>query len=146
MATKKIKVLRVVSRKDRFRRAGLEFGAYPKNVPLDTLSPEQLAAIKGDPNLVVVEAEVVIDENGNVVEAPKEQLVDAEQRLREWATELNEQANALTVREGQVKDREDAVAAAEAALAERESALAAKEKASADQATAANAGKRNGAK
>lgn len=150
MATKKVKVLRVVSRKDKFRRAGFEFGTDAKNLPLDTLSAEQLAAIQGDANLVVVEAEVVIDEDGNVVETPQAAqvpqavLTDAEARLREWATELNAQANALTDREDQVKAREEAVAAAEAALAEREAVLAAKEAAlaqAAGQAVAKAAGK-----
>ncbi|WP_316154723.1 HI1506-related protein [Cupriavidus sp. BIC8F] len=153
MATKKVKVLRVVSRKDKFRRAGFEFSADPQNLPLDTLSADQLAAIKGDPSLVAIEAEVVIDEEGNVVEAPQGEGTDAEPsqaeiaqakaHLQEWANELNKHANELTVREDQVKAREEALAAAEAALTDREAGVAARE-AAADQAAGQGAAKTAG--
>ncbi|WP_420996236.1 hypothetical protein ACKI2N_002540 [Cupriavidus sp. 30B13] len=127
MATRKVKVLRVVSRKDRFRRAGHEFGTEPKDLPLDTLSAQQQAALKGDPNLVVVETEVVIDDDGNVVRDVPAALDDAEERLREWATELNGRANDLKVREDQVAAREKDVEAAEVTLAAREATVVERE-------------------
>ncbi|NSX04808.1 HI1506-related protein [Cupriavidus gilardii] len=142
MATKNVKVLRVVSRKHTFRRAGFEFGAEPKNIPLEQLSAAQLAAIKGDPSLVAVEAEVVIGEDGSVVDVPQATIDGAEARLRQWAAELNDRANDLDMRESEIKDREEAVAAAERAVADREAALVAKEAASGQTGTPAKA--RNG--
>ncbi|WP_416053126.1 hypothetical protein [Cupriavidus basilensis] len=143
MATKKVKVLRVVSRKDSFRRAGHEFGAEPKNLPLDTLHQDHVSAIKGDPNLVAVEVEVTIDEDGNVVEVSQDTDRDeAKSALLNWASELGERDNALTVRENAVKSREDAVSAAEAALVEREAGLAAREAAAGQAAAKANTAKK----
>lgn len=54
----KIKVLRVVARTDSFRRAGFQFSAEPKDIPMDTLSKQQLAAIVADGLLVATEIEV----------------------------------------------------------------------------------------
>lgn len=147
MATKKVKVLRVVARKDKFRRAGFEFGSDPKNIPLDTLHHHQLSAIKGDPNLVSVEAEVVIDEDGREVLDPTvlaDQVGEAEARLREWAVELNDRENALTVREAELDNRAQSLDGREADLAERESKIKSREEAmaSADAAASASAAKK----
>lgn len=54
----KIKVLRVVARTESFRRAGFQFSADPKDIPMDTLSKQQLAAIVADRTLVATEIEV----------------------------------------------------------------------------------------
>lgn len=54
----KIKVLRVVARKESFRRAGHQFGAEPVDIPLDQLDKRQLAAIVADPELIATELEV----------------------------------------------------------------------------------------
>ena len=58
----KIKVLRVVARTDSFRRAGFQFSAEPKDIPMDALSKVQLAAIVADGALVATEIEVDEDD------------------------------------------------------------------------------------
>lgn len=58
----KIKVLRVVARKESFRRAGHQFGAEPVVIPMDQLDKRQLAAIVADPELVATELEVDAEE------------------------------------------------------------------------------------
>lgn len=58
----KIKVLRVVARTDSFRRAGFQFSANPKDIPMDALSKVQLAAIVADGALVATEIEVDEDD------------------------------------------------------------------------------------
>lgn len=54
----KIKVLRVVARKDSFRRAGFQFGSDAVHIPMDQLSKAQLNAIVQDRQLVATELEV----------------------------------------------------------------------------------------
>jgi hypothetical protein len=53
-----MKSLKVISRKDGFRRAGYVFGAVPVEIPLDVLSAEQIEALKAEPQLIVVETDV----------------------------------------------------------------------------------------
>ncbi|MNV51741.1 hypothetical protein D3C71_1437980 [compost metagenome] len=61
----KIKVLRVVARKESFRRAGYQFGANAVDIPMDDLNGAQgkkkLEAILADPALVATELEVEAD-------------------------------------------------------------------------------------
>lgn len=54
----KIKALRVVSRKEGFRRAGRAFGAEPVEIPLSDLKKGEIEALKGEPMLVVTEVEI----------------------------------------------------------------------------------------
>lgn len=49
------KKLQVVARTEGFRRAGFVFGAEPKILIVDELKEEQIAALKTEPNLIVVE-------------------------------------------------------------------------------------------
>lgn len=58
MSGNKIKVLRVVAKRDSFRRAGVEFSAEPKDLPLETLSEDARQAILADPSLVAHEVEI----------------------------------------------------------------------------------------
>lgn len=53
-------VLRVVAKRDGFRRAGFEFGSAPKEIPLADLTQEQLKALKAEPMLVCVETEAAV--------------------------------------------------------------------------------------
>ncbi|WP_423197446.1 hypothetical protein DFLDMN_001063 [Cupriavidus sp. H19C3] len=131
MATK-VKVLRVVSRTDRFRRAGHEFGAEPKIIPVESLSEDQLTALKGESNLVVVEVEVLMDDAGNMQEVGPAGIDDAHKLLQEWAEELNARHNELQVREDAVKKAEASVKKADDALTDREDAVAKREQAIAD--------------
>lgn len=56
----KQKVLRVVARREGFRRAGFAFGAEPTDIPLDQLKKEQIAALKDEPQLLVTETEIEV--------------------------------------------------------------------------------------
>mgnify|MGYP000977604019 CR=1 FL=1 len=62
-AAKKAKTvpgIRVVSRPDSFRRAGFGFTSSPKDIAVADLSEEQLALIRGEPKLVVVDIDMEI--------------------------------------------------------------------------------------
>lgn len=54
---KKVPVLRVQAKAARFRRAGLTFGREEQVIALDKLTDEQVAAIKAEPMLAVIEDE-----------------------------------------------------------------------------------------
>ncbi|MBK1614993.1 hypothetical protein CKO44_16105 [Rubrivivax gelatinosus] len=54
----KIKGLRIVSRKEGFRRAGRAFGAEPVEIPLSDLKKAEIEALKDEPMLVVTETEI----------------------------------------------------------------------------------------
>lgn len=47
--------IRITSKKDGFRRAGMEHSSTPKEYPNDRFTPEQLAALKAESMLVVEE-------------------------------------------------------------------------------------------
>jgi hypothetical protein len=53
----KTAVLQIHSKRPSFRRAGMQFGSEPVIVPVKSLKPEQIEALKAEPNLVVVEGE-----------------------------------------------------------------------------------------
>jgi len=65
-----IRVLRVIARREGFRRAGLVFGASPREVAFDALTVAQRAAIEGDPMLLATEVEIAAA--GNQAEVPPE--------------------------------------------------------------------------
>jgi hypothetical protein len=54
----KVPAIRVVSRPDNFRRAGIAFSSSPVDLKLSDLTEEQIAAIRGERNLVVLDCEV----------------------------------------------------------------------------------------
>ncbi len=56
--SKKRAALRISSKADGFRRAGLAFTREPIDVPLENLTKEQIAALKAEPMLVVAEVEI----------------------------------------------------------------------------------------
>jgi len=66
-----IRVLRVIARREGFRRAGLVFGSSPREVALDALTVAQRTAIEGDPMLLATEVEVAAAA-GNQAEVPPE--------------------------------------------------------------------------
>lgn len=51
------KVLRITAKRDGFRRAGIAHPAQPTDHPLDSLSDDQVEALKAEPMLVVEEIE-----------------------------------------------------------------------------------------
>lgn len=54
---KKVPALRVQAKAASFRRAGLTFGREEQVIALDKLTDEQVAAIKAEPMLAVIEDE-----------------------------------------------------------------------------------------
>lgn len=61
MAKKQISVLQVTARRASFRRAGITFGNETSTIPVETLSREQVAALKSEPLLVVVEGKMDVE-------------------------------------------------------------------------------------
>ena len=49
------KILRISARREGFRRAGIAHTVAPADHPLDTLTAKQIAALKAEPMLLVVE-------------------------------------------------------------------------------------------
>lgn len=119
---KQVKVLRVIAKRDGFRRASMEFGSVPKNLPLDSLSPVVLTALKSDPMLVAYEIDMVIDDDGNLSDlAGGGSDADGTRvELDKRKAELEEQEAALKLREAALDSREAALQAREAAVAEAE--------------------------
>ena len=58
---KKVAALRVVAKRDGFRRAGRRFGAEPTDIPMSELKKAEIEALKGDAGLVVHEVEIEVD-------------------------------------------------------------------------------------
>jgi hypothetical protein len=52
------KMIRIVAKKEGFRRAGIAHGTAPAHYPLDRFAKSQLIALKGEPMLVVDEVDV----------------------------------------------------------------------------------------
>lgn len=61
MSKSQIKVLRVASQREGFRRASFVFGRTPTDLPLDQLTKAARAAIEADPSLVALETEIEVD-------------------------------------------------------------------------------------
>lgn len=59
----KVTVLRVISKRDSFRRAGYQFSAEPTDIPITDLSKDQRAAIDDDPSLVAYETDIDIPDD-----------------------------------------------------------------------------------
>lgn len=71
--------LKVLAKRNGFRRAGIEFSdTEAKIIEIGSLSKEQIEAIKADPNLVVVEGESFDAEKGK---SGKEDAADLKKAL-----------------------------------------------------------------
>ena len=53
-----MEVIRITSKHDGFRRAGISHPAHPTDYPAEDITPEQLAALQADPMLVVQELDL----------------------------------------------------------------------------------------
>jgi len=58
---KKIPALRVVAKREGFRRAGRRFGAEPQEIPLSELKKPEIEMLKNDPSLVTHEVEIEVE-------------------------------------------------------------------------------------
>lgn len=56
--TKKVAALRITARSESFWRAGLQFTREPREVPLSSLSKQQVEALKAEPMLVCEVCEI----------------------------------------------------------------------------------------
>ncbi len=65
MAKKKVPVIQVTAKREKFRRAGFEFTHETRTIPVVDLSKEQLKAIKAEAMLVVVEGEMEVATEGS---------------------------------------------------------------------------------
>lgn len=138
---KQVKVLRVVAKREGFRRAGMEFGAVPKNLPLDELSDHAHKAIKEDPALVTFETVMHQHEDGTLVDMPQPDVGALDKReahlahlkaeLESVAARLDERTTALRVREVELDERQRELDERAAELQVREAAVAQAEKAKA---------------
>ena len=52
------RVLRIVAKRNGFRRAGRAWSTEPRDVALDALSAEELAQLRAEPMLIVTEVEI----------------------------------------------------------------------------------------
>lgn len=59
--TKQVDVLQVTAKRASFRRAGLQFGQEMQTIPVETLKKDQVAALKAEPLLVVVEGKMDVE-------------------------------------------------------------------------------------
>lgn len=51
------KFLRIVARREGFRRAGIAHPGHPVDHPIDRFTPEQIEQLRAEPMLVVVEVD-----------------------------------------------------------------------------------------
>lgn len=139
---KSVKALRVVAKREGFRRAGRVFGAMPTFIPLDTLRPDAHDAIVNDPNLVALEVDAEMTDTGEIiasaVTADKAAELDALHRhleahaeqLDRRTVELAQLDEQLKQRTAQADERDRVLQAREEAVTIREAAqLEAEEKA-----------------
>lgn len=59
----KVQILRITAKRDGRRRAGLDHPAAPVDHPADTFTPDQIAQLKADDQLVVQEVEVDVPDD-----------------------------------------------------------------------------------
>ena len=136
---KQVKVLRVVAKRDGFRRAGMELGAVPKNLPLEEIPKHVHTAITGDPSLVSFQVVMHQREDGTLVDIPQPDLDDTDSRkaeLEKLAAALQADQERLDARAMELDDRRDELSkreheldARQHELDQREAGLAAREKA-----------------
>lgn len=58
----KVPVIRITSKRDGFRRCGIEHPATAVDHPVDQFTKEQLKALKAEPMLVVSEEEITVED------------------------------------------------------------------------------------
>lgn len=59
-SVKTVKGLRVMAKRDGFRRAGYAFSHEPTDIPLSDLNKAQIEQIKGDKSLLCVEVDIEV--------------------------------------------------------------------------------------
>lgn len=86
------KVIEITARREGFRRCGVAHSATTKEWPADAFTPEQLAVLKADPMLIVVERDKASGQNDAVWGDELAAQLDAErQKVSELTAQLEEE-------------------------------------------------------
>ncbi|NUH52707.1 hypothetical protein HUK76_09865 [Citrobacter portucalensis] len=85
------KVIEITARRDGFRRCGVAHSATTKEWPVDAFTPEQLAVLKADPMLIVVERDKAA---GQPADASLDDLMAQLDAERQKTATLTEQLEA----------------------------------------------------
>lgn len=86
------KVIEITARREGFRRCGVAHSATTKEWPADAFTPEQLAVLKADPMLIVVERDKASGQNDAVRGDELAAQLDAErQKVSELTAQLEEE-------------------------------------------------------
>lgn len=86
------KVIEITARRDGFRRCGVAHSATTKAWPVDAFTPEQLAVLKADPMLIVVERDKASSQNDADQSDELAAQLDAErQKVSELTAQLEEE-------------------------------------------------------
>ena len=94
--------LYILAKRDGFRRAGIAFSdKQPTEIDTSTLKPEQIEAIKNDPNLVVAEAAPAGTSSDS---GEKAKLEAATQKLEDDRKQLDADKAELTKAQKQLAD------------------------------------------
>ncbi len=86
------KVIEITARREGFRRCGVAHSATTKAWPVDAFTPEQLAVLKADPMLIVVERDKASGQNDTAQRDELAAQLDAErQKVSELTAQLEEE-------------------------------------------------------
>lgn len=86
------KVIEITARREGFRRCGVAHSATTKEWPADAFTPEQLAVLKADPMLIVVERDKASGQNDAARGDELVAQLDAErQKVSELTAQLEEE-------------------------------------------------------
>ncbi|APJ78129.1 hypothetical protein FHP00_24650 [Escherichia coli] len=86
------KVIEITARREGFRRCGVAHSATTKEWPADAFTPEQLAVLKADPMLIVVERDKASGQNDAARGDELAAQLDAErQKVSELTAQLEEE-------------------------------------------------------
>lgn len=86
------KVIEITARREGFRRCGVAHSATTKEWPVDAFTPEQLAVLKADPMLIVVERDKASGQNDTAQSDELAAQLDAErQKVSELTAQLEEE-------------------------------------------------------
>ncbi|WP_448158654.1 HI1506-related protein [Escherichia coli] len=86
------KVIEITARREGFRRCGVAHSATTKAWPVDAFTPEQLAVLKADPMLIVVERDKASGQNDAAQSDELAAQLDAErQKVSELTAQLEDE-------------------------------------------------------
>ncbi|EOG8346028.1 HI1506-related protein [Salmonella enterica subsp. enterica serovar Montevideo] len=103
------KVIEITARREGFRRCGVAHSATTKEWPADAFTPEQLAVLKADPMLIVVERDKTSGQNDAARNDELAAQLDTErQKVSELTAQLEEERGKLRDLTAQLKTAQKA--------------------------------------